>query len=321
MKKVKIFILPALVLVLVLIQFWPVEKTYEGEKKTQLDLPKPVVSILRNSCFDCHSNESKLKWYDKIAPASWIVNSDIVQGRAALNFSDWDQLPAKKQNAKFYYAINKILAKEMPLKSYALLHGNSLSENDVEILKDFATLRTPRKIADEAQILAASNVEEFLLNAENKLNYSEVADSPNGIPYIPDYKNWKVISTTDRFDNGTMRIIYGNDIAIEAIRNQTINPWPDGSILAKVAWKEQMDGEGNINTGEFLQVEYMIKDKKKYADTKGWGWARWRGKELKPYGESASFAKECVSCHIPVKSNDYVFTVPFKFTTPPISKQ
>jgi hypothetical protein len=54
----------------------------------------------------------------------------------------------------------------------------------------------------------------------------------------------------------------------------------------------------------------MIRDSKKYAATKGWGWARWRGAGLKPYGEDAGFTAECVGCHTPVRDKDYVFTTP-----------
>jgi len=57
-------------------------------------------------------------------------------------------------------------------------------------------------------------------------------------------------------------------------------------------------------------VEFMIRDRKKYAGTLGWGWARWRGGDLKPYGKDAGFSEECVGCHTPVRSSDYVFTEP-----------
>jgi hypothetical protein len=57
-------------------------------------------------------------------------------------------------------------------------------------------------------------------------------------------------------------------------------------------------------------VELMVKDHKKYASTAGWGWGRWRGAELKPYGTSAAFTGECVGCHLPVRANDYVYTLP-----------
>jgi hypothetical protein len=54
----------------------------------------------------------------------------------------------------------------------------------------------------------------------------------------------------------------------------------------------------------------MIKDAKKYTATGGWGFARWKGKNQKPYGKDAGFVNECFGCHTPVKENDYVFTHP-----------
>jgi len=75
---------------------------------------------------------------------------------------------------------------------------------------------------------------------------------------------------------------------------------------------QQADGLGSIRTGAFQQVEFMERDSKKYAATKGWGWGRWRGTDLKPYGTSAAFTDECVGCHTPMRDNDYVYTMPFR---------
>ncbi|MES2486008.1 MAG: cytochrome P460 family protein, partial [Bacteroidota bacterium] len=137
-----------------------------------------------------------------------------------------------------------------------------------------------------------------------------VQDEPNGLAYIPDYRNWKAISSTERFDNGTMRIIFGNDIAVKAIQNNQTNPWPDGTSFAKTAWKQNVLPDGDITTGAFIQVEFMVKDAQKYAETKGWGWGRWKGNDLKPYGDNRNFDNECIKCHQPVKNRDYVFTPP-----------
>jgi len=52
----------------------------------------------------------------------------------------------------------------------------------------------------------------------------------------------------------------------------------------------------------------MVKDARKYKDTGGWGFARFVGNELKPYGKDAAFVNECFGCHIPVADNDYLFT-------------
>ena len=57
-------------------------------------------------------------------------------------------------------------------------------------------------------------------------------------------------------------------------------------------------------------MELMVKDARLYKDTNGWGWGRWRGLALKPYGENAHFVDECTGCHMPVHDNDYVYTLP-----------
>jgi hypothetical protein len=133
----------------------------------------------------------------------------------------------------------------------------------------------------------------------------------NGVTFHPEYKTWKAISSTDRFDNGTMREILGNDVAIKAIAENRINPWPDGTAFAKVAWKQlQPDVQGVMKAGAFVQVELMVKDAKKYATTEGWGFGRWRGVDLKPYGKDAAFQNECTSCHAPMRKNDFVYTMP-----------
>jgi hypothetical protein len=54
----------------------------------------------------------------------------------------------------------------------------------------------------------------------------------------------------------------------------------------------------------------MLKDAHRYKNTEGWGWGRWRGLDLKPYGEDARFVNECIGCHQPVRGNDYVYTLP-----------
>jgi len=134
--------------------------------------------------------------------------------------------------------------------------------------------------------------------------------SLNGVPYFPDYKDWKVLSTTDRGDNKTLRIITGNDVAIRAVEERKTDPWPDNSVFAKITMQSVDDGSGHVTAGKFVQVEFMVKDHAKYAEAKGWGYARYKGNELKPYGADAHFDQECVGCHTPVRDNDYVYTLP-----------
>lgn len=59
-----------------------------------------------------------------------------------------------------------------------------------------------------------------------------------------------------------------------------------------------------------MHAEFMTKDAAKFSATGGWGYARWLGKDQKPYGKDASFVQECVGCHTPVKDRDWVFTHP-----------
>lgn len=133
--------------------------------------------------------------------------------------------------------------------------------------------------------------------------------APNGIALYPDYMSWKVIAPSYREDKGQIRIITGNDIAVTALQTGK-NPLPDGSVLAKVAWKAEKNSAFPDATepGEFAQVEFMVKNAKLYPDTGGWGFARFLGNELKPYGKDTTFVNECFNCHKPVANNDYLFT-------------
>jgi len=134
-----------------------------------------------------------------------------------------------------------------------------------------------------------------------------------GIELPANYKNWRVISASHRLDNKSMRIILGNDIAIKAARSQQTNPWPEGAILAKLVWKQKVEDNWPtaIAPDKFIHAEFMIKDSKKYKNNgTGWGWARWLGKDQKPYGDDKDLNQSCIACHTPVKGRDWVFSTP-----------
>lgn len=149
-----------------------------------------------------------------------------------------------------------------------------------------------------------------LLGAGAALAGETPLPAPNGIPFPEGYQNWRLIGSSHRTDNNSLRIILGNDVAIAAARAGTVNPWPDGTILAKLVWKDRSDDNWPPATvpGKFVHAEFMYKDQAKYAKTGGWGFARWVGAEQKPYGKDAEFAQECFGCHTPVAKRDYVFT-------------
>ncbi len=140
----------------------------------------------------------------------------------------------------------------------------------------------------------------------------KVKPAPNGIALPEAYKDWRVISISHRTDNNTMRTILGNDIAIKAARTGNTNPWPKGTVLGKLVWKQKTEDNWPtaIAPNKFVHAEFMFKDSEKYKSTGGWGYARWKGLDQKPYGKDENFAQECVACHTPVKDNDWVFTTP-----------
>jgi len=148
-----------------------------------------------------------------------------------------------------------------------------------------------------------------ILSAAGSIVAAERQVAPNGIAIFPDYMSWKVVAPSFREDKGHIRIITGNEIAIAALHDGK-KPLPDGSVLAKVAWKAEKHPSFPVATvpGAFVQVEFMVKDAKKYKDTGGWGFARFVGSELKPYGKDAGFVGECYGCHLPVADNDFLFT-------------
>jgi len=301
----------AAVLVLVAIQF--VRPSIPNPPVTaDLSAPPEVKQILKTSCYDCHSNETKLAWFDQAVPGYWLVARDVKEGRRHLNFSEIGHLTPAQQKGALYDAVNQIQLGTMPLAAYTRLHRNAIvTPPQLGVLKAF--LNPPVAAAtrsSEADMAADSRQYDQWMHKSNSANV--VAPSPNGIEFPAGYKNWKTISATDRFDNQTLRVILGNDVAIQAIAENRINPWPDGTTFAKIAWAARADTSGAVRAGAFLQVEFMIRDGKKFASTKGWGWARWRGTDLTPYGSDAGFVNECIGCHTPVRDSDYVFTMPIR---------
>ena len=132
----------------------------------------------------------------------------------------------------------------------------------------------------------------------------------NGIALFPDYRSWQVIAPSYREDKKHIRVVLGNPVAVKAMRDN-VRPLPDGAVLAKIAWTVRKHPSFPVATqpDAFVQVEFMVKDAAAYKATGGWGFARFVGTDLKPYGKDAGFVQECFGCHTPVKGNDYLFRI------------
>jgi hypothetical protein len=141
-----------------------------------------------------------------------------------------------------------------------------------------------------------------------------------GVTVPPGYREWHLISVKQLIGGGglkQLRAQLGNEIAIKAFREGKL-PFPDGSIIAALHWKEVSSEADNkvlaegfpgaglqsSYAGDAVNVQFMVKDSKKYAASGGWGFADFTNG--KP-GDLAVHEK-CWPCHEPGKDRDYVFT-------------
>ena len=133
-----------------------------------------------------------------------------------------------------------------------------------------------------------------------------------GVTIPPGYRDWQLVSVAREEGNfNDIRAQLGNDVAIKAYREGRL-PFPDGSIIAALHWNFVPSEENNkvfgraqsFNAGSAKNIQFMVKDSKKYAATGGWGFADF--KDGKPASEAVH--KTCFSCHEAIKTRDYVFT-------------
>jgi len=149
-----------------------------------------------------------------------------------------------------------------------------------------------------------------------------------GVKIPAGYPDWKLISVARVGPPvNDLRVKLGNDLAIKAYRANKV-PFPDGAIIARLAWNQAMSEEnnkvfaafarqqglteeqvqnvlaGSIVAGSLRDVQFMVKNSKKYASTGGWGFGEF--KDGKPTGEDVH--KTCFACHEPGKDRDFVFT-------------
>ena len=155
----------------------------------------------------------------------------------------------------------------------------------------------------------------------------EAAAPIYGITLPKGYRDWTLISVARvGAPVNDMRAKLGNDVAMKALREGK-SPFPDGTIIARLAWNQATSEENNQAVRGILEkqfgpevtqkllaesfiagpptnVQFMVKDSKKYASTGGWGFAQFTNGN--PDGEALH--KTCFPCHAPAKDRDFVFT-------------
>ena len=133
-KKLALILIGGAVILFLLIQLVPF-----GHSRTN----PPVVSephwsspqaraLVKDRCFQCHSNETNWTWYANIAPGSWLIAMDIMEGRKEFNFSDWEKNPGELDEM-----IENIQDGEMPPIQYWIFHpGSKMNDRQKQELID-----------------------------------------------------------------------------------------------------------------------------------------------------------------------------------------
>ena len=146
---------------------------------------------------------------------------------------------------------------------------------------------------------------------------------PGGLAFseFRGYEGWSVIAISENM--GLFAVIMGNPAMIDAFRQGVPDngkPFPDGAKMAKIHWtpKKQESYPGQpVVPGTQHDIDFMVKDSKRFADSGGWGWAVFKYDaasdtftpgtlaDKPPQGNDAKCG---FACHTIVKGNDYIFT-------------
>ena len=132
------------------IQFVPVSRA-NPPATGEIAAPAEVLSILKRSCYDCHSNATQWPWYGYVAPVSWLVARDVREGREELNFSQWESMTPGEKAESAENCVEQIARMKMPLPIYLPLHREArITPEQLKVLRDWAaTFGTKRGGGEE----------------------------------------------------------------------------------------------------------------------------------------------------------------------------
>ena len=133
----------AIIGILFLIQFIRIDQTNlkidEGEDfSSDQSIPENIRIIVKRSCYDCHSNETKYPWYANVAPVSWWIKGHINDARKSINFSEWGNYSNEEKARKLMNSVAYIKPDQMPLSSYVSQHPEAkLTIKEKKIVMDW----------------------------------------------------------------------------------------------------------------------------------------------------------------------------------------
>jgi hypothetical protein len=160
-------------------------------------------------------------------------------------------------------------------------------------------------------VLTMAGVTAFMASASGQAPGNAASNFVTEIP--PGYRDWKLISVAHEEGNlHSFAAVLGNETAIKAYRELKL-PFPDGTIIAALHYRHLPSEENNkvfgrdqsFVPGPQTNVQFMVKDSTKYANTGGWGFGHFNP-DGKPGDEA--FMKTCLPCHEKAKASDLVFT-------------
>ena len=127
-------IVKIVLILFVLIQFYRPSKNISTETLSSdflevTNATEPVSTLLKNSCYDCHSDNTAYPWYNQIAPISWMIAHHVDEGKEELNFSKWSTFSQKRKKKKLDEIVEMLEEREMPLKTYLPMHPEAKLSN------------------------------------------------------------------------------------------------------------------------------------------------------------------------------------------------
>lgn len=135
-----------LIAVIIILQFFRPEQN-NAPFDPELDMlalvspQEEMAELIRNACYDCHSNQTRYPWYSLISPVSWYLNKHIVEGKEDLNFSEYGKLEKSDKIGVLADFCDVLDAGTMPLQSYRLLHKDArLTKEEREMLCEWSEM-------------------------------------------------------------------------------------------------------------------------------------------------------------------------------------
>ncbi|MDX1686303.1 MAG: heme-binding domain-containing protein [Saprospiraceae bacterium] len=140
MKKI---ILTVVILALIVIQFFGIDKTNppvdpDQDFLTQSNGDAELLQLIETACYDCHSHTTEYPWYTSVAPFSWWINGHITEAREHLNFSEFGTYSQDDKEHLMKECVEVLREKEMPLLSYMIMHRDAwIDDEQRERMADF----------------------------------------------------------------------------------------------------------------------------------------------------------------------------------------